>query len=130
MQTWTIDLNRESARWLEKYDVRVIDHRDEEGKERMHVRESAALEAQYGRMVMPVSCSGRNLRNPADAADVLGHVVDAAAKAMRAWEGIDPSAASNGRGGGCEYRPCLIIVDNYGAAFFATEASKRVRWFD
>ena len=63
----TIALDEARHEWLQAKQIRVCDHRDDEGKERMHVRESAALEAQYGRLIMPASSSGRNLLNPEDA---------------------------------------------------------------
>lgn len=112
--------------WLTARDVRLIDHRDAIGAERLHTRE---LEAKLGeRTTMPLSISGVCTRSSQGAADILAGAMREAVKLRHRWEAAERSH-DQGRGGSVYYRPVAIVLSNYGASVYASEASKRVDYF-
>jgi len=106
------DIGLERWRWLNENHVAVNDQRDPEGKEQLHVAEYAALESRYGRMAMPLSISGRNLREDKYAVDFLKRLADEAMKQLDKWEA-----------GETDQKPCVIVLSNYGASLHTQTAA-------
>ena len=100
-----MELDDRRWKWLNENHVSINDQRDPEGEERLHVAEYEALEKRYGRMAMPLSISGRNLRNEDYATDFVKRLTDEAIERMERWEAEET-----------DDRPCVIVVSNYGAS--------------
>jgi hypothetical protein len=110
--------------WLIVRGVRVTDHRDAIGAER--IRGGAEKRLGIGRLNMPVSTSGHCTRQaPESASRMLGRMLSEARRIMSEW--LDAPIAPSGRGGSCKYRPVAVVIDNFGVAVYALESTRRVQ---
>ena len=112
--------------YLVERNVRLIDVRDEVGKERLHNAESIL---NVGKLCKPRSVSGRCTRRAEGGASILESLLSGAREYLELWDRAASSGKSNGRGGSVYFRPVAVILSNYGGSLYCMEAHRRVEYF-